>query len=386
MPAETIYLDYNATTPLDRRVRDAMLPFLDSCFGNPSSIHHVGRQARVQLDDFRDRAAKVLRCKPSELIFTSGGTESINLALQGAARNRRPTGRHLVTTLVEHHAVLHTLDYLERHEGYTVDRIQVDRCGRVDPADIASRLTPETTLVSVQAANNEVGTLQPIQEIGRLCRERGILFHTDAVQWFGKCPVARLEDFNADLVSLCSHKFHGPKGSGLLWMKSPLRTDPIIFGGGHEDERRAGTENLAGIAGLVTALELFITEPVFSELHLRPLRKKLEAALKTLSQDGVRILTPTEGSLSNTLAFVVPGSDSLTLLANLDLEGICASSGSACSVGSLNPSHVVLAMGAGHAEASALVRFSLGRETTEMAIDKVCRVLPGLIRQSLLPS
>ena len=385
MPAPTIYFDYNATTPLDPRVREAMMPFLEACFGNPSSIHHIGRHARALLDDCRDRTARVLRCKPSEIVFTSGGTESINLALQGTARALRPKGNHIITTQVEHHAVLHTLKYLERREGFRVDRARVDRWGRVNPDDIAKLLTPETTLVSVQAANNEIGTLQPIQEIGRLCRQKGVLFHTDAVQWFGKCSLGKIADLEADMVSLCAHKFCGPKGAGALWMRSPLRTDPIQFGGGHEDERRAGTENLAGVAGLVEALERFIPEPVFAETHLRPLVKTLRLALEDLSDLGVRLLTPVEGSLPNTLSFVVPGSDSLTLLANLDLEGICASSGSACSVGSLEPSHVVLALGEGIEAAQSLVRFSLGRETTAAEAEVVAGLLPRLLRRALLP-
>ena len=385
MAPPTIYFDYNATTPLDTRVREAMLPLLGDCFGNPSSIHHVGRQARALLDDCRDRTARALRCKPSEIVFTSGGTESINLALQGTARSLRAKGNHLITTQVEHPAVLHTLTYLERREGFRVDRARVDRWGRVDPADIAKLLTPQTTLVSVQAANNEIGTLQPIQEIGRLCRNNGVLFHTDAVQWFGKCPFNKITDLEADLVSLCAHKLHGPKGAGAIWIKSPLRTDPIHFGGGHEDERRAGTENLAGIAGFVESLERFIHEPVFAEAQLRPFIKTLGLALAGLSDLGLQVLTPEEASLSNTLSFAVPGSDSLTLLANLDLEGICASSGSACSVGSLEPSHVVLALGYGQAAAQSLVRLSLGRETTAEEVAVVAGHLPRLVRRSLLP-
>ncbi|MBI3877714.1 MAG: cysteine desulfurase, partial [Verrucomicrobia bacterium] len=249
----TIYFDYNATTPLDPAVREAMLPFLGDVFGNPSSVHHVGRRARALLDDARDRAAHVFSCKPSEIIFTSGGTESVNLAIFGTARLLRDKGRHLITSAVEHHAVLHACQYLARREGFELTVLPVNAEGRVSVDDLARALRPDTVLVSVQAANNETGTLQPVAELGALCRVRGVLFHTDAVQWFGKEQFANIHQFNADLVSVCAHKFHGPKGVGVLFIRSPLHPDPILFGGGHENERRAGTENLAGIVGLTEA-------------------------------------------------------------------------------------------------------------------------------------
>ena len=249
----TIYFDYNATTPIDPAVRAAMLPFLDAIWGNPSSVHQVGRRARALLDDARDRAAICLGTKPSELIFTSGGTESNNLAVFGAARARQGRGKHLITSAIEHHAVLHGFDYLEKREGFQVTRLPVDGAGRVSVEAVKRALRPDTVLVSVMAANNEIGTIQPVGEIGALCRERGVVFHTDAVQWFGKEPFTSLAQFNADLVSVCAHKFHGPKGAGLLYIRSPLHLDPVAFGGGHENEQRAGTENLAGIAGLVAA-------------------------------------------------------------------------------------------------------------------------------------
>ena len=259
----TIYFDYNATTPLDPAVRDAMLPFLGDVWGNPSSVHHVGRKARALLDDARDRAAIFLGAKPGEIIFTSGGTESNNLAIFGAARLLKSKGRHLITSAVEHHAVLHCFDYLEKKEGFAVTRLPVDSDGRVSPDDLKQAIRPDTVLVSVMAANNEIGTIQPVVELGAVCRERGIIFHTDAVQWFGKEPLENIGQFNADLVSVCAHKFHGPKGAGLLFAKSPLHPDPILFGGGHENERRAGTENLAGIFGLVEALERFCSTTGF---------------------------------------------------------------------------------------------------------------------------
>src|SRR5208283_3341696 len=288
----TIYFDYNATTLLDPQVREAMLPFLSEVWGNPSSVHSVGRRARAALDDARDRAAKFLVCKPSELIFTSGGTESNNLAIFGAARLLKPKGKHLITSAIEHHAVLHCFDSLEKKEGFEVSRLPVDHEGRVSVDVLKQTLRPDTVLVSVMAANNEIGTIQPVAELGAVCRERGIVFHTDAVQWFGKEPFENVGQFNADLVSICAHKFHGPKGAGLLYIKSPLHPDPIMFGGGHENERRAGSENLAGIIGLVAALEKFVKPPTFEKSKLKPLADKLISAIEKI--EGCEIVSPSK--------------------------------------------------------------------------------------------
>ena len=377
----TVYFDYNATTPLDPAVREAMLPFLGENWGNPSSVHHVGRRARAQLDEARERAAKVLGAKPSEIIFTSGGTESNNLAILGTARLLKPKGRHLITSAIEHHAVLHCFDYLEKKEGFEVTRLPVDAEGRVSVEDLRNAIRPDTILVSLMAANNEIGTLQPVGALGAICRERGIIFHTDAVQWFGKEPFEKLSRFNADLVSICAHKFHGPKGVGLLYIKSPLHPDPVVFGGGHENERRAGTENLAGIIGLVEAMERFLTPPVFQKDHLKPLTRQLIDCIAGIK--GTELVGSPGQRLINTVAFVVAGSDSIVLLGGLDLEGVCASSGSACSSGSIEPSHVVAALGKPDA-ANALVRFSLGRESTAEEVNFVCRVLPEVIRRAQL--
>ena len=374
----TIYLDYNATTPLDPAVQEAMLPYFGEVWGNPSSVHHVGRKARARLDEARDRAAHFLGAKPSEVVFTSGGTESNNLAIFGSARLLKTRGNHLVTSAVEHHAVLHCFDYLEKKEGFAVSRLPVDAAGRVSPDDLKGALRPDTILVSIMAANNEIGTIQPVAELGAICRERGIIFHTDAVQWFGKEPFHTIQQFNADLVSICSHKFHGPKGAGLLWVKSPLHPDPILFGGGHENERRAGTENPAGIIGLVAALEKFVRPAVFAQSSIRKLASSLRKSVNQTS--GCELVSPSENCLSNTVAFVVPGADAIGLLAGLDVAGICASSGSACSAGSLEPSHVILAIGKKNA-ANALVRFSLGRDSTEEEINRVNAVLPEVIRR-----
>jgi len=377
----TIYFDYNATTPLDPAVREAMLPFLSEVWGNPSSVHHVGQRARAALDDARDRAASVLGARPSEVVFTSGGTESNNLAIFGTARLLKSRGRHLITSAIEHHAVLHCFDYLEKEEGFEVSRLPVDGEGLVSPEDLKQALRPDTVLVSIMAANNEIGTIQPVDELGAICRDRGVVFHTDAVQWFGKESFANIGRFNADLVSVCAHKFHGPKGAGLLYIKSPLHPIPVAFGGGHENERRAGTENLAGVIGLVEALEKFVPKPVFERGKLGSWTSKLFHSLEKI--EGVERVGSPLRRLVNTVSFVVRGTDSIALLAGLDMEGICASSGSACSAGSLEPSHVVLALGRRNL-ANSLVRFSLGRENSAEEVDLVCSKLPAIVRRAQL--
>jgi len=286
----SIYFDYNATTPLDPAVRAAMLPFFDEIWGNPSSIHHLGRKARSLLDEARERAAGCLGAKPSEIVFTSGGSEANNLAIFGTARLLKPKGRHLITSSVEHHAVLHCFDYLEKYENFTVTRLPVDHEGRINLADLKAAFRPDTVLVSVMAANNEIGTLQPVAEAGALCRERGVIFHTDAVQWFGKQPFNDIGQFNADLVSLCAHKFHGPRGAGILYIRSPLHPHPILFGGAHENERRAGTENLPAIMGLVSALELFVKSPVFVAAQLEPMKILLNSVIRQIP--GCEVVSP----------------------------------------------------------------------------------------------
>jgi cysteine desulfurase len=377
----TIYFDYNATTPLDDAVRAAMLPFLGENWGNPSSVHHIGRKARALLDDARDRAAKFLGAKPSEIIFTSGGTEANNLAIFGTARALKAKGKHLITSAIEHHAGLHCFDYLEKHEGFSVTRLPVNAEGRVALADFEKAIRPDTIFASVMAANNEIGTIQPVAQIGALCRERKIVFHTDAVQVFGKEPFADISQFNADVVSICAHKFHGPKGAGLLYIKSPLHPDPIFFGGGHENERRAGTENLPAFIGLVSALERFVKLPVFEPVKLKTLVEKLRTTVEKIP--GCEMVSPRSGGLANTVAFTVRGTDGIALMAGLDVEGICASSGSACSAGSLEPSHVILAIGKKES-ANSLVRFSLGRDSTAEEVDFVCAILPEIILRAQL--
>ena len=375
----TVYFDYNATTPLDPAVKAAMLPFFDEVWGNPSSVHHIGQKARSLLDDARDRVATVWGSKPSEVVFTSGGTESNNLAIFGTARWLREKGRHLITSQIEHHAVLHCFQYLEKKEGCSVTYLPVNGEGLISPDALRKAIRPDTILVSLMAANNETGTIQPIAELGKICREFGIVFHSDAVQWFGKEPFEMIHQFNADLVSVCSHKFHGPKGAGALFIKSPLLPDPILFGGGHENERRAGTENLAAIIGFAEATERFLKNPVFPMEKLTSLTNELVSLIDSL--DGVTFQGSRSSRLLNTVAFTVERADSIALLAGLDMEGICASSGSACSAGSLEPSHVMLALGVEKKSANSLVRFSLGRESTRAEVVVVKKILPVVINR-----
>lgn len=357
-----------------------MLPFFDLHWGNPSSIHHLGRRARSLLDEFRERMAGNLKCRPSEVVFTSGGTEANNLAILGTARLLRSKGRHLITSAIEHHAVLNCFEYLARHEDFELTVLPVDRSAQVDPEHLRSALRPDTVLVSVMSANNEVGTIQPVAALGEICRARGICFHTDAIQWFGKEPFTDIHQFNADLVSLCAHKFHGPKGIGLLFIRSPLLPHPILLGGGHENERRAGTENLPAIAGLVSSFDAFVPIPVFNQRTLSPLRSSIAHCLQRIG--GTTVLGAGAQVLPNTISFVTEGTDSFALLAALDVEGICASAGAACSAGSLEPSHVVKAMGFSSALAKSLVRFSLGRETTTEDVLTLCSLLPSLVARA----
>ncbi|MGH7968267.1 MAG: cysteine desulfurase family protein, partial [Limisphaerales bacterium] len=313
-------------------------------------------------------------------VFTSGGTESANLALFGTARLLRDKGRHIITSSIEHHAVLHSCQYLSRHEGFEITYLPVDREGLVSPESLRAAIRPDTILVSIMAANNEIGTVQPISELGAIARGKGVVFHTDAVQWFGKEPFEGIDELNADLVSICAHKIHGPKGAGALFIRSPLQPRPILFGGGHENERRAGTENVAGVIGLAEAVERFVRKPVFASETLSPLTERLISLVSRL--DGVQYVGSRKQSLRNTIAFVVDGADSIALLAGLDMEGICASSGSACSAGSLEPSHVIRALGLEESLANALVRFSLGRDSTPEEVAYVEQVLPTVITRA----
>ncbi len=369
-----IYLDYNATTPLAPEVFEAMRPYLERHFGNPSSIHAAGREARAAIDDARDRLARLLGAKPHEIIFTGGGTESDNLGIIGLARAHASRGKQVITCATEHHAVLHAFEYLEKKEGFRVTRLPVDARGRIDSQQLANAITDETTLVSIMSANNETGTLQPVTEIGALCRERGVLFHCDAIQSFGKEPL-RAADFDA--LSIAAHKFHGPKGAGLLYVRTGLSVERLQHGGSHENERRPGTENVAGIVGLASAAERALAAMDSEGPRQATLRDRLWQGIRAIFPAAVLNGDP-DARLANTLNISFPGLDGESLLMNLDLAGICASSDSACMVGSIQASHVLLAMGVAPELAQATVRFSLGKETTAEEIDLALSRLPEI--------
>lgn len=355
-----VYLDYNATTPLCQEAKEAMLPFLDGIYGNPSSIHSEGRRARAAVDEARDRMAAVMGVRPHEMIFTGGGTESCNLGVIGLARAHTPKGKHIIASAIEHHAVLHSFEYLKHFEGFEVGILPVEKNGIVNPERLAGMIRPDTTLVSVMHANNETGTLQPLQQLAEICRNRGVMLHTDAVQTFGKLPVKPTE-LGVSALSLSAHKFYGPKGVGALFLAAGVALSRTSHGGAHENTRRPGTENVAGIAGMAAAAE------TCSEDSLLPLREQLWDGILEAFPAAVRNGDPSQ-SLANTLNVSFPGMDGEALLIGLDLEGVCASSGSACMVGSIQPSHVLLAMGISPSTAMATVRFSLGRGTTESDI------------------
>ena len=358
-----IYLDHNATTPLCPGARAAMEPLLGEIWGNPSGIHASARRTRAVIDEARDRIAAHLSAKPSGIIFTGGGTESCNLALLGLARRHRVPGRdHLVTVSTEHHTVLHAMRSLTRREGFRLTEVGVDENGLVDTVKFADALDGGTILASVMFANNETGVIQPIAELSAICRERGVLLHTDAVQAFGKIPCRPME-LGIDALSATAHKFYGPHGAGFLWIRPGLPIEAIQHGGYHESKRRPGTENAAAIAGMAAAADRAIAE------------SPRQAALRERLWEGIVSLFPTAirnaagaPTIANTLNVSFPGCDGETLLMGLDLEGVAASSGSACMVGSVMPSHVLMAMGVSESVARATVRFSLGRATTDEEI------------------
>src|SRR5213083_1547471 len=355
-----IYLDYNATTPICDTAREAMLPYLTRHFGNPSSVHAAGREARAAIDDARDKLAALLRVKPHELIFTSGGTESCNLAVLGLARCRSSGGAHVISNKTEHHAVLNALEHLEKRENFEVTWLNVSRDGIVDLDQLAESIRPETRLVSIMTANNETGVIHPIREISEICRDRGVLLHSDMVQSFGKSDI----DLSlVDSASFAAHKFYGPKGAGFLFLRSGLSIQPIMFGGAHENERRPGTENVAAIAGTAAAAEWTLHERDSEQEREARLRDELWTRISENVPDAKQNCANAR-RLANTLNVSLLGLDSEMLLIALDLEGVCASSGSACMVGSVVASHVLLAMDLPIEHARSAVRFSLGKWTT----------------------
>lgn len=372
-----IYLDHAATTAVDPRVVEAMLPYFSQHYGNASSIYALGREAHKALDEAREKIAAILGCRPTELIFTSGGSESDNLAIKGVAQASQKKGNHIITSAIEHHAVLHTCQYLEKF-GFEVTYLPVDRYGRVNPADVERAITDNTLLVSIMYANNEVGTIEPIREIARLCRARRVPFHTDAVQAGGALDLD-VNRLGVDLLSLSAHKFYGPKGVGVLYVRQGTRILPQLQGGSQERNRRAGTENVPGIVGMAEALRLAYANLEQHNAHLCGLRDQLIERL--LKLPGAHLTGHPTERLPNNASFCFEGIEGESVLLNLDMLGIAASSGSACTSASLDPSHVLVAMGIPVELAHGSLRLTLGKENTQEDIDAICAALPGILEQ-----
>ena len=372
-----VYLDHNATTPVRPEVLEAMLPLFREEFGNPSSAHACGAGPRARREEARARVAALLGCCPVEVVFTSGGTESDNHAIKGAAFALRERGTHVVTSRVEHHAVLHACRWLQQRLGFSVTYLDVDPDGRVDPEAVRGAITPATVLVTIMAANNETGSVNPVAEIGRICRERGVLFHTDAVQAVGKIPTP-VADWGVDLLSISAHKLYGPKGAGALYIREGVAIDPLLHGGGHEIGRRAGTEHTSGIAGLGRAAELARLEMAEEAARITGLREELwrriQAQIPEVRLNG----HPTE-RLPNTLNVSFPRLEAESALLLLDRQGFAVSTGSACSSEDQEASHVLTAMGLTPIEARGAIRFSLGRDNTLADIERLMEHLPGIV-------
>ncbi|MGN0746377.1 MAG: cysteine desulfurase NifS [Aristaeellaceae bacterium] len=374
---DRIYLDNAATTAVSPEVLTAMLPYFTECYGNPSSIHSTGRDAHKAIDAARRQVAAAINADPAEIYFTAGGSESDNWAIKGTAFAKKDKGNHIITTAIEHHAVLHTCQWLEK-QGFEVTYLPVDENGLVSVEDVEKAITDRTILISVMAANNEIGTIEPIAEIGALARSRGILFHTDAVQAVGAIPLD-VKAMNIDMLSMSGHKFHGPKGVGALYVRKGVRLDTLIAGGAQERGKRAGTENLPGIVGIGKAIEIATRDMEANAERLTRLRDKLIHGILENIPD-VRLNGHPTRRLPNNVNVSVRYIEGEALLLRLDLAGIAGSSGSACTSGSLDPSHVLLAIGLPHEIAHGSLRLTLGTDTTEADIDEVLDKLPGIVK------
>jgi cysteine desulfurase len=373
-----IYLDHNATTPVHPEVLEVMLPYLKEKFGNPSSIHGFGREAKVALEEAREKVAGLLGASSNEIFFTSGGTESDNLAVKGTAFANRKKGFHIITSKIEHHAILESCKFLEK-EGFEVTYLPVNSQGLVDPDDLKKTIRDETTLVSIMYANNEVGTIQPIEELSKISNEKGIHFHTDAVQALGKIPV-NLQKSNVDMLSISSHKIYGPKGVGAIFIRKGVRITPWSHGGHHERSRRAGTENIPGIVGFAKALELVVKELEGQNKHLRSLTEAFYKKLVDTIPD-VILNGDLERRIPNTLNLSFKGVEGESIILSLDLKGVAVASGSACTSGTLEPSHVLSAMGIDPAIAQGAIRFSFGRDNTMEDVEYVASLLPEIVER-----
>lgn len=378
MPEKIIYLDHAATTPTDPQVVKAMLPYFTERFGNPSTLYSVGREAKRAIEEVRAKVASLMKASPEEIVFTSGGTEADNFALEGIAFAKQDKGDHIISSAIEHHAVLEPLHFLEKC-GFRVTFIPVDKDGLVDPEDVRKAITDKTVLISIMHANNEIGTIQPIEEIGKIAREREVYFHTDAVQTFGSLPVD-VNKLNCDLLSISAHKLYGPKGIGALYIRKGAKMVPFLHGGGQEKNRRASTEYVPGIIGLGKAAELAHEGMEERAKHISSLRDKLiETILKKID------LTRPNGHrtrrLPNNVNVSIEKIEGESMLLALDSYGICASSGSACTSGSTEPSHVLIALGLSPDVAFGSLRLTLGKHTTEEEVDFVLEVLPQIVER-----
>lgn len=374
-----VYLDHSATTPVDPQVAELMMTYYTEKYGNPSSVHSFGRETKAALENARESVAKLLNAEPAEITFTSGGTEADNLAIIGAAEAYSKKGKHIITSAIEHNAVLDTCEYLAKN-GYELTVIPVDEEGFVSVDEVAKAIRPDTILITIMHANNEVGTIQPIAEIGKLAREKDVIFHVDAVQSFGKIPID-VKEMNVDLMTVSSHKIYGPKGVGALYIRRGVRVLPRVHGGGQEKKRRSGTENVPGIIGFGKACELAAERMAKDAEREAVLRDKLlEGIMERIDYvklNGPRGENRLPGNLNVSIQFI----EGEALLLSLDLMGIAASSGSACTSGSLDPSHVLLAMGLSHEIAHGSLRFSFGRQNTEEDVDYVLEQLPKIVER-----
>lgn len=378
MSDRTIYFDHAATTPVRTEVIEAMLPYFNQKFGNPSSIYSLGRDSKKAIEEAREKVAKAIGAQPREIFFTGSGTEADNWAVKGVAYANRQKGKHIITTAIEHHAVLHTCQYLES-DGFEVTYLPVDSDGLITVEQVRAAIRPDTILVTIMFANNEIGTIQPIAEIGKVVKEKGIYFHTDAVQAIGSVAI-NVADMNIDLLSLSSHKFYGPKGIGALYIKKGVKITSFLHGGAQERGRRASTENVAAIVGLAKALELAVEnldQYVKKMLSLRERTiNEIQKQIPFIKLNGHR-----EKRLPGNVNFSFEFIEGESLLLMLDMKGIAASSGSACTSGSLDPSHVLLAIGLAHEIAHGSLRITFGEENCDIDIDNLMEVLPVIVQR-----
>lgn len=375
-----IYLDNNATTSLHPEVLDVMLPFLKDDFGNPSSVHQFGRRVRVKLDEAREKVAAAIGADPSEIVFTSGGSEADNLAIKGFAwANKKNGGGHIITSAIEHHAVLDTCKYLE-NSGYRVTYLPVDEYGFVNPSDIEKAISNDTILITIHHSNNEIGTIEPIEEIGKIAKSKGVILHTDAVQSLGKVPL-NVDSLGVDMLSVSAHKLYGPKGVGAIYIRKNIKKmHPLINGGGQEKKRRGGTENVAGIVGFGRACELALADMKENAIHLSALRDRLQNLILKEIPD-VKLNGHPEKRLPTTLNMSFKLAEGEALAINLDLAGVAVSTGSACTSGTIEPSHVLSVMGIPAEIIRGSLRFSFGRENTMQDVDYVMEVLPPIVKK-----